>query len=172
MIRSQTARRTARVWGLTITITPITAVVVGWAATPLGFHDGKPSESREPVREAYTADATPFGRSRAPNRGVARLNFKKSGALPAASGRSASTSAPTTPSTPSHRLPGRVAIPLHLEADLRIGICPKHPVSLSLENRVVRVSQGRGGVENRGGALPRVELRGRGRRRDSGEGNG
>src|SRR5271170_7084212 len=76
-----------------------------------------------------------------------RPNSAKSGALPTAHSRSTSSTSSTPASTPSHRLPRRIAIALHLKADLRIGIGAEHPpVPLSLDDRELRVDLSRGGV--------------------------
>jgi hypothetical protein len=64
---------------------------------------------------------------------VRRLNSKKSGALPPAPSPS-TPSKSSAASTPSHRLPRRIAVAQYLEADARIGIGAEHPVSLRQED--------------------------------------
>jgi hypothetical protein len=98
----------------------------------------------------------------------------EAGALPTAPSPS-TPSKSSAASTPSHRLPRRIAVAQDLEADARIGIGAEHPVSLRLEDRVVRIvriGQSRGAVQSRGGVLPRVGLRNRWGCHDSGKGNG
>jgi hypothetical protein len=114
----------------------------------------------DPLRDARFDTPVPVARG-----------YGQVGPLPTAPSPSTSAKS-STPSTASHRLPRRIAIALHLKADLRIGIGAEHPVPLSLEDRVVRVSQSRGGVQNRGGVLPRVGLRNRWGCHESGKGNG
>jgi hypothetical protein len=92
-----------------------------------------------------------------------------SSALPTAHPPSAPSKSSTS-STPSHRLPRRIAVAQDLEADARIGIGAEYFVPLSLEDPAIRVGESRGGVPSRGGV--RAGLGNHWGCRESGKGDG